>query len=105
METENNLDSVFTDVLVENNAQEVFRGLEGLEHERLTLASRWVWELIQNARDTTGMGNQLKIEVALDGDHLAFRHNGDLFSDREIAHLILHGSTKCDSQEIGRFGT
>jgi hypothetical protein len=105
METENNLDSVFVDVLDDNNAQEVFRGLEGLEHERLTLASRWIWELIQNARDTTGVGNQLKIEIALDGNHLDFRHNGDLFSDREIAHLILHGSTKCDSQEIGRFGT
>jgi hypothetical protein len=64
-----------------------------------------VWELIQNARGTAGSQTQLKIEVALDRGNLSFRHNGARFKDREIAHLILHGSTKHDPRDIGRFGS
>src|SRR5439155_1988667 len=47
----------------------------------------------------------LKIEVTFDGSNLTFRHNGARFKTREVAHLILHGSTKRDPRDIGRFGT
>src|SRR5205814_7069377 len=89
----------------ENNAQEVFKRLEELDNQRLVLASRWVWELVQNARGVAGSQNDLAIEFAVEGDHLRFRHNGALFRDREIAHLILHGSTKHDPRDIGKFGS
>jgi hypothetical protein len=105
MDTTDNLDIVFDEVVYDNNAQEVFKQLRALDNRRDKLASRWVWELIQNARGTVDSQRFLEIQVAFDGDYLAFRHNGAPFKDLEIAHLILHGSTKRDPRDIGKFGT
>ncbi len=105
MQVPDNLDEVFNDVVYDNNAQEVFKKLKALDNDRDLLVSRWVWELIQNARGNAGSQAALEIEVALNGDRLIFRHNGARFKDREIAHLILHGSTKQDPRDIGKFGS
>lgn len=100
-----NLDDVFNEVVYENNAQEVFKKLNDLDNKRDVLASRWVWELIQNARGTAGSQNNLQIELVFDQGQLLFRHNGAHFKDREIAHLIYHGSSKHDPKDIGKFGS
>lgn len=100
-----NLDSVFNDVVYDNNAQEVFKKLEAIDNEGDQLVSRWVWELIQNARGTAGSQGKLEIEVFLDANCLTVRHNGSPFTGHEIAHLIMHGSTKYDPRDIGKFGT
>lgn len=105
MTTTNNLDDVFIDVVYENNAQEVFKKLNDIDNQRDLLMSRWVWELIQNARGTAGSQSSLQIEVVLEHDQLIFRHNGACFKDREIAHLIFHGSSKHDPSDIGKFGS
>jgi hypothetical protein len=105
METNDNLDEVFDDVVYENNAQEVFKKLYDLDNLKDRLISRWVWELIQNARGTADSQNQLQIEVVLENERLMFRHNGAPFKDREIAHLIFHGSSKHDLKDIGKFGS
>lgn len=99
------LTEVFNEVVYDNNAQEVFKKLNDLDNKRDVLVSRWVWELIQNARGTAGSQNTLQIEVVLDRDQLVFRHNGAPFKDREIAHLIYHGSSKHDPKDIGKFGS
>jgi hypothetical protein len=100
-----NLNTIFNEVVYDNNAQEVFKKLNDLDNKRDVLVSRWVWELIQNARGTAGSQNTLQIEVVLDRDQLLFRHNGPHFKDREIAHLIYHGSSKHDPKDIGKFGS
>src|SRR5436190_16169364 len=105
MEATDNVDEVFDSVVYDNNAQEVFKELGRLEDERDRVVSRWVWELIQNARGTADSQTQLKIEVTLDGDFLRFRHNGAPFRIDEVAHLIQHGSSKLDPRDIGKFGT
>ena len=106
MQTNNNpQEAVFRDVESENNAQEVFKKLTDIDNARDRLVSRWVWELLQNARGTAGSQNSLQIEVVLDGELLLFRHNGSTFKDREIAHLILHGSSKHAPGDIGKFGS
>jgi hypothetical protein len=105
MPTDNSLSDVFNQVVYDNNAQEVFKKLNDLDNKRDVLVSRWVWELIQNARGTAGSQNTLQIEVVLDRDQLVFRHNGAPFKDREIAHLIYHGSSKHDPKDIGKFGS
>lgn len=105
MKTNDILDEVFDNVVYENNAQEVFKKLTDLDNKRDILVSRWVWELIQNARGTAGSQHTLQIEVVLNQSHLLFRHNGAHFRDREIAHLIYHGSSKHDPKDIGKFGS
>ena len=38
-------------VLVDNTAQSVFKHLDRIEDNRAVLGVRWIWELLQNARD------------------------------------------------------
>lgn len=99
------LDDVFDDVLIENTAQTVFKRLGDIEHKRLTIQSRWIWELVQNARDASAGIDGLRLQVQVEANKLTFRHNGAPFKDKEIAHLILHGTTKHDNGGVGRFGT
>jgi len=96
---------VFDEVVYENNAQEVLKRLNAIDDQAKQLVSRWAWELIQNARGTAGSQNDLQIEVVLDAKYLIFRHNGAPFKEREIAHLIFHGSSKHETGDIGKFGS
>ena len=65
-------------------------------------ARRWIWELIQNAKDVAFETNPVKIEVSLESEDNArsfqFRHNGKPFSIDDITFLIEQVSTK--DQEI-----
>jgi hypothetical protein len=93
-------------VLVENNAQAIFDHLAefanlGGVHER-----RWLWELLQNAKDSVEGTQTLSVEVQIQDNQLVFRHSGTPFTDDEVIHLIYHGSTKKGSvDKTGKFGT
>jgi len=93
-------------VLVENNAQFIFDHLMdkaniGGKHER-----RWLWELLQNAKDSIDESKAISVEVEFQDTQLIFRHNGNPFTDDEIIHLIYHGSTKKGlADKTGKFGT
>jgi hypothetical protein len=92
-------------VLTENTAQAVFKHLDHFEDNRSRFQSRWVWELLQNARDAAPPGG-VDVDVALENDALIFRHNGQPFTADGITHLIYHGSTKVDkSDAVGHFGS
>ena len=98
---------VKTSVLTENTAQSVFNHLKHLENNRQEVLTRWVWELLQNARDTSpGAEDSLTTLVNYDSQEVVFLHNGSPFKEREIAHLIYHGSTKIeDAGTIGQYGS
>src|SRR5689334_10875853 len=81
------------DVLAENTAQAVFKHLDELRDRQRDFAGRWIWELLQNARDAASPAG-IVVDIHQVGDELTFRHNGRDFAQREIAHLIYHGSTK-----------
>jgi hypothetical protein len=50
--------------LVENTAQAIFKHLDRLEDHRKRFESRWVWELLQNARDAaTPAGVSIEMEL------------------------------------------
>jgi hypothetical protein len=93
-------------VLVENNAQTIFDHLTELTnlggiHER-----RWLWELLQNAKDSIEDTKTVSVEVEFQDEHLLFNHNGTPFVNDEIIHLIYHGSTKKGFlDKTGKFGT
>jgi hypothetical protein len=91
--------------LVDNTAQAVFKHLDRLEDHRKAFGARWVWELLQNARDAAG-SDGVSIEITLGDDTLEFRHDGEPFEPSEITHLIYHGSTKVDeAEDLDHFGS
>ena len=100
-----NYDDTRTKVLIENTAQGVFKHLNEMKSSGRN--TRWVWELLQNARDvSTGANNHLIAEVRYSGEKLIFLHNGRGFTVDEIAHLIFYGSTKVeDERAIGQYGS
>jgi hypothetical protein len=75
---------------------------------------RWVWELIQNAKDVGNdlQGVDIRINLALDKKTLRFEHNGSLFTMQNLIFLIEQVSTKEREVETegsrkttGKFGT
>lgn len=71
---------------------------------------RWIWELIQNAKDCTNSTGKIDIEIYFDSKQkiVEFRHNGKLFATKNIVYLIEQVSTKersRNSVSTGKFGT
>lgn len=71
---------------------------------------RWIWELIQNAKDCPNSSGKIDIEINFDLTQriVEFKHNGKLFSTKNIVYLIEQVSTKertRDSKSTGKFGT
>lgn len=99
--------AIRTQVLTDNTAQSVLNHLRELEDNRAHVRTRWVWELLQNARDAAVKSDgRLVASIAQDENEIVFSHNGDNFKMAEIAHLIYHGSTKVESAEtIGQYGS
>ena len=95
------------EVLAENTAQAVHKHLSKLFQEEARFRSRWIWELLQNARDASPPEG-VSVRLIHDPHRVVFSHSGVPFSYKSIAHLIYHGSTKYDldnSGAIGQFGT
>ena len=98
----NQPDEIRTRVLTENTAQGVLNHLKALESNRARMLTRWIWELLQNARDTSATFASIECGQG----KVIFRHNGTKFKMDEIAHLIYHGSTKVEDEEtIGQYGS
>ena len=80
-----------------------------------TIPKRWVWELIQNAKDVNIGGKvRVRIDADLDGAdaHVTFNHNGGAFSAENIRFLIEQVSSKNRTKDntgrpttTGKFGT
>jgi hypothetical protein len=80
-----------------------------------TIPKRWVWELIQNAKDVTVGGKvQVRIEADLEDPdaHVTFSHNGAAFTVENIRFLIEQISSKSRTKDgagrpitTGKFGT
>lgn len=92
-------------ILNRNNAQEILKALKDLEERRPEFETRWLWELMQNARDFPERSRPMVIKVTVSQGHIRFAHNGRAFSEDEILSLIYHGSTKQDKGLLGKFGT
>ena len=100
-----NYDDTRIKVLTENTAQGVFKHLN--EMKSSGRHKRWIWELLQNARDVSpDTDDHLIAEVKYNGAELVFLHNGRGFTVDEITHLIFYGSTKIeDERAIGQYGS
>lgn len=102
---ENQWDVAEKKVLAENTAQAILKHLKRLEEKREVLGGRWIWELLQNARDAATRAG-VNVSVHVRPDELVFRHDGRPFKHEELAHLIYHGTTKLDEEDnVGHFGS
>jgi hypothetical protein len=80
-----------------------------------TASKRWIWELIQNAKDVSIEGKiriQIEAEIAGNKRHITFKHNGQPFSAENIRFLIEQISSKDRKKDesgrqktTGKFGT
>ncbi len=74
-------------------------------------ARRWVWELMQNAKDVAN--EKVQIEIELGHNFVEFRHNGNPFEMEHLTYLIEQISTKerrsedeiNEKKTTGQFGT
>jgi len=79
-------------------------------HDSQLSSKRWVWELMQNAKDVPNKFGRVSIRIELWADKLVFSHNGDYFTDGNITGLIQQVSSKDSANEgevkqTGKFGT
>ena len=99
--------SIKTNALTVNSAQTVRNRLREMESKRAHVLTRWVWELLQNARDAAIPKTEGTLVASIEQTQteLVFKHNGDDFDKDQIAHLIYHGSTKTENPEsLGQYG-
>ena len=104
---ENEVANATRRVLTDNTAQSVLNHLKTLESNRAHVRTRWIWELLQNARDAaTNSCTELVASVELDDNQVVFRHNGGHFTLDDVLHLIYQGSTKVENEQtIGQYGS
>ena len=69
---------------------------------------RWIWELIQNAKDVPNNFGKVDIKIELEENKLIFSHNGSYFNIDNILGILQQVSSK-DSKNLndqtGKFGT
>ena len=75
-------------------------------------ARRWIWELIQNAKDVSGSNEMVNIQIDFNENerYLSFKHDGKCFTTENIVYLISQVSSKERNQSpdngvTGKFGT
>jgi hypothetical protein len=72
-----NPNEIKNQVLIENLSQVVLNHLKALQSNRARMQTRWIWELLQNARDTSpDNGKRLVASVKYEQGELVFQHNG-----------------------------
>ena len=71
---------------------------------------RWIWELVQNAKDSIAGKkdrNSIDIEINVENDIYIFKHNGAPFTKKTLTALLYKFTDKKRNtgESIGRFGT
>jgi HSP90 family molecular chaperone len=90
-------------------SQKISQRLDSLP-EIDSISERWVWELIQNAKDAGSEFGKIKIKLDIYDDRLIFSHNGSPFTFKNLNSLAFHYSAKEDEnhndlQTTGKYGT
>lgn len=94
-------------------ADKIIKRLHDLDKSVKKNQGRWVWELLQNAKDSVAEDDSKKISVKiiLNEDSVEFKHNGSFFTEKDIRGLINQISSKeaeddhLEPKRTGRFGT
>ncbi|MFA6057843.1 MAG: ATP-binding protein [Taibaiella sp.] len=87
------------------HADSVYRDITERLSERDDYEKRWLWELLQNAKDSAIDGETVKIKIEIEDNKISFSHTGAPFELDDILSLIIQGSSKSGKNKVGRFGT
>ena len=81
--------------------------ITGIANNGNVLSNRAIWELVQNARDVSKVGEKSNIHFIRKQDEFIFKHNGQPFNDTSLLALILQTSSKVrnDIVQVGQYGT
>lgn len=94
---------------LKHTANTVMQGLERVRDHKEINRRRWLWELVQNAKDVPNQFDRVSIRITYDYNKLTFAHNGDPFRVMEVTALISQVSTKpsdsIDAELTGKNGT
>lgn len=101
-------DSVYQNNL-KLSADKIIEKLDQVRDEGKKSRRRWIWELMQNAKDIPNKYGHVSIEIELFENKLIFKHNGDPFRIDNLTGLIQQVSSKpsngSDDETTGKFGT
>lgn len=91
-------------------ADKVIQILSAVREERTKSRRRWIWELMQNAKDVPNIFGGVTIEIILRDSEFIFCHNGNPFTVENITGLIQQVSSGKPSNGTnrritGKFGT
>ena len=106
------IESIIDAKLIQNNnklvADKIRKTLLNIRNVPGISEKRWIWELIQNAKDVPNKFNQVEIKIHLKKDSLIFSHNGKPFTIDNVLGILQQVSSK-DSlnsdDQTGKFGT
>ena len=99
------------DKLIYNNnklvADKIRKTLMNIRNIPGISAKRWVWEMIQNAKDVPNNFGKVEIKFELKQKSLIFSHNGSYFLIDNVLGLLQQVSSKDskNNDKTGKFGT
>lgn len=109
LEPEEDVDAIIRKNNYKLTADKIMQILSKILNSPSISAKRWIWELMQNAKDIKNKFNEVSIEVELYPDKLIFKHNGNPFKMTNLTGLIQQVSSKDSSNSdvdvTGKFGT
>ncbi len=51
-------------------------------------SERWIWELLQNAKDASRDQKSVKVEIIVTDEYVEFKHSGKPFTIKDLQRLI-----------------
>lgn len=100
------VDRILAEQRDESDARSIINEVERINMLEGIHQYRWIWELIQNARDEAGEG--VDISLILSHDKFNFQHNGKPFKSEHLLAMLRKTSTKPingSDGNTGKFGT
>ena len=81
--------------------------ITGIANNGSIPANRAIWELVQNARDVSKIGEKAKVFFIRKSSEFVFKHNGQPFDRKSLQSLIVQTSSKVrhDIVQVGQYGT
>lgn len=90
-------------------ADKIILILDQIREEGKKSKRRWIWELMQNAKDVPNNFEKVSVEIIITYNELIFAHNGNAFTIDNLTCLVQQVSSKHsankDNKVTGKFGT